>query len=162
MRRLVAAALFMLLGATAAAGQSAVILVRHAERADTATGGPAMMKEDPELSSAGLARAESLANMLRDARITAIYTTEYRRTKQTAAPLAKILGLEPVVVPSKDLGGLAQRIKGTSGNVLVVGHSNTLPDIVKALGVSDSFTIPDSEFDNLVVVQRGSMVRLRY
>src|SRR5207302_7571372 len=65
--------------------QSTVFIVRHAEKADDS--------KDAELSEAGRARAEALANMLRDSKIGVICTTEFKRTQQTAAPLAKALGL---------------------------------------------------------------------
>jgi broad specificity phosphatase PhoE len=147
---------------SAALAQSTVFVVRHAERADA--GMPAAAGADPDLSDAGRGRAESLAEMLKDARIAQIFVTEFKRTRQTAAPLAKRLAIEPAVVPSKDSTGLAERVKAASGNVLVVGHSNTLPEILKALGV-EGVAIGDSEFDNLFVVTRGaspSLVRLRY
>jgi phosphohistidine phosphatase SixA len=106
--------------------QPAVFLVRHAERADTVEAGSSTMT-DPDLSGAGLARAESLATTLKHAKVTAIHTTEYKRTKQTAEPLAKALGLQPTVVMSKDLPGLMEKLKAATGNVLVVGHSNSVP-----------------------------------
>jgi broad specificity phosphatase PhoE len=162
MRRLFAAGLFVLLSAAAAAAQPAVFLVRHAERADAATSGPTMMANDPELSGAGTQRAQSLAKMLKDARIATIFTTEYKRTKQTAAPLATALGVVPTVVASKDMPDLVRKIKAATGNVLVVGHSNTIPDVLKLLGISDPITIAEAEFDNLFIVVRGSLVRLRY
>ena len=173
MKRILAA-LFVLAGAAAAgaqppapspAGQPAVFLVRHAERADTAGGGTPMMATDPDLSDAGRARAESLAMILKNARITAIYTTEYKRTKQTAEPLAKQLGLVPVAIASRDLAGLVEQVKAARGNVLVVGHSNSVPNVIKALGVSEEVSIGDSDYDNLYVVTPGTapqLLRLRY
>jgi broad specificity phosphatase PhoE len=149
---------------TEAAAQS-VFLVRHAERADTADGAPATMAADPDLSPAGRARAESLARMLKDAGITAIFTTEYKRTRQTAAPLAKLLRIEPTVVASKDAAGLARQVSSAAGHVLVVGHSNTLPDLIKALGVQTPVTIPDTDYDNFFIVTREgkpSLIRLHF
>jgi broad specificity phosphatase PhoE len=154
----------VLLNAADAAAQS-VFIVRHAERADTAGGGPATMGADPDLSAAGRARAESLAAALKDAGITAIFTTEYKRTQQTAAPLAKALEIEATIVPSKDAAGLAGKVSAASGNVLVVGHSNTVPDLIKALGVGTPVTIDDAEYDNLYIVTRGqkpTLIRLHY
>lgn len=165
MRKALLASVFILMSVLSASAQPLVFLVRHAERAD-AGGKPAgMMADDPDLSAAGRARAERLAQLLKDARITAIYTTEYKRTRQTAAPLAKTLGLEPVVVTSKDGASLIEKLKGTTGHVLVIGHSNTVPDAIKALGVTEAVTIGDQDFDNLFVVIRGptaTLVRLHY
>ena len=149
-----------------AAAQSVTFVARHGERAD-ATGAPgSMMASDPDLSAAGHARAEALAVALKDARITAIFVTSFKRTQQTAAPLAKSLGLTPVVVDAKEpIAALAKRIAAHDGNVLVVGHSNTVPEVVQALGGGPSFKIADDEFDNLFVVTRGatpSVIRLHY
>ncbi len=123
------------------------------------------MASDPDLSAAGHARAESLARVLKDAGVTAIYATEFKRTQETAAPLAKAIGVPVTTVPSKDLAALVTHIKAAKGNVLVVGHSNTVPDIVKALGVTAPVTVEDGDYDNLFVVRLGgtpSAIRLHY
>ena len=141
-----------------AAAQSTIFIVRHTEKAQT--GG-----DDPELSEAGRARAESLANLLKDAAISAIYTSEVKRTQQTAAPLAKILHVEPAVVPAKDRAGLLAKLKDSSGNVLVVGHSNTIPDLIKSLGITTPVTIADNDYDNLFVLmlaEKPRLLRLHY
>jgi phosphohistidine phosphatase SixA len=146
-----------------AAAQTPLFVVRHAERADTQGGTPAMMTTDPPLSAAGRVRAESLSLLLRDAGIRAIYVTEYRRTQETAAPLAKALGLTPVVISSKDRQSLVARLKQGSEPALVVGHSNTVPEVLNALGVTTPITIADTEYDNLFIVTSGSpLIRLRY
>ena len=162
MRHFVAVSMFLLVTCASAAAQSAAILVRHAERADAGTAAAKMTGADPDLSAAGKMRAEALAKLLKDSKITAIYITEYKRTRQTAAPLATALGIEPTVIPSKDTAGLAQKIRSTAGNFLVVGHSNSIPEILKALGTSEPVRIDEQEFDNLFVVVRETLVRLRY
>ena len=154
-----------LLIAVPTAAQSTVFLVRHAERADTQPGATPAMGADPDLSEAGRARAESLATMLKDAKITAIFATEFKRTQQTAAPLAKALGITVTTVASNSTADLLKKIRASKGNVLVVGHSNSVPDVIKGLGVSTPVTIADDEFDNLFLVSRGStasLVRLHY
>jgi len=152
------------LAATAAAQQT-VFVVRHAERADTAAGAAPTMAADPELSDAGRARAESLAAALEDAEVVAIFATEFKRTQATAAPLAKALGLQVTTISSKEPAKLIQAVKSAGGNVLVVGHSNTVPAIVKDLGVAAPITVGDAEYDNLFVVTLGaapSVLRLHY
>jgi phosphohistidine phosphatase SixA len=137
-----------------------ILLVRHAERADAALPGaakpPAMtapkMAADPELSEAGRERAKRLAEMLQQAGVTSIYSTEYRRTRQTAEPLASALGIQITAVPASDVGGLVERLKHSTGVSLVVGHSNTIPDIVKALGATGPVRIADDEYDGLYVL----------
>jgi len=145
--------------------QGTIFVVRHAERADTSTGAPAMMATDPDLSEAGHARAASLAAMLKDAGVGVIFVTEYRRTQQTAAPLAKALGVTPIVVPAKNTTSLAARLKKIDRNALVIGHSNTVPEVITALGVATPVSVADTEFDNLFIVTSAPaprVIHLRY
>lgn len=149
------------LATTAAAQPRAIFLVRHAERAATSGRVP----PDTGLSPEGKARAEHLAQELKDADIKAIFTTEYKRTQQTAAPLAQSLGIQPEVISGDDLRSLVAKIRAAPGNVLVVGHANTLPQLIAALGVSVRVTIAESDYDNLFIVlpeKKAQLIRLHY
>jgi len=137
--------------------QSTIFLVRHAEKADASTSAD---PNDPELSDAGRARAESLAKLLRDAGLTAIYATEYKRTQQTAEPIAQAAGVKTTIVPAQETASFVAKLKKTTGNVLAVGHSNTLPEILKTLGVSDSVKIGEGDYDDLFVILDSSLPRL--
>jgi broad specificity phosphatase PhoE len=149
----------------ASAGQ-VIFLVRHAERAPTPAPAPAaapapakahgMMADDPPLSQAGEQRAAKLAAMLASSGIRHVYTSEYRRTRQTAAPLANALHVTPVMAAASDPGRLVARVKADQGNVLIVGHSDTVPDLLKKLGVRATVTIADGDYDNLFVVFRDA------
>jgi phosphohistidine phosphatase SixA len=149
-----------------ALAQATIFLVRHAERADTAAG---TTTADPSLSDAGRARAVALATLLKDAGITTIFVTELRRTQETAAPLAAALGIVPTVIAQNDLKALVPKLKSTVGNVLVVGHSNTVPAVIDALGLTAPI-IGDADFDNLFIVTPGQsasglpprLIRLHY
>jgi broad specificity phosphatase PhoE len=150
----------VLLPAVPAHAQRAVFLVRHAERLDAS--------KDSPLSAAGEKRAAALADMLADAGITAIYTTEYQRTIKTAEPLALRLKLQPVRTGT-GTDEVVSRMKQEqpASVVLVVGHSNTVPAILKALGVTDPITIADDEYSNLFIVTPregggATLVRLRF
>jgi broad specificity phosphatase PhoE len=150
---------FLLLSAflSTATAQSTIFIVRHAEK-DDAT-------KDPDLSEAGRARAEALAKTLRDANITAIYATEFKRTQQTAAPLAKVLGITVTILPAKDNAALIAKLRASTGNALVVGHGDTIPDLIKALGISDPINIAENDYDNLFAVvldQKPHLIRLHY
>jgi phosphohistidine phosphatase SixA len=145
---------------TAQASAPTIFLVRHAERADAGRGGPPMTGADPPLSTAGRARAKALAVVLKDAGIAEIYATELKRTQRTAAPTAAARGLTVKTVAADDVAGLVAKLKAATGNVLVVGHSNTVPEIIKSLGVNTPVTIADAEFDNLFVVVQGVSPRL--
>ena len=164
MQRLVLSVLLVLFAVPAAAQQQ-IFVVRHAERADAAAGASPTMASDPDLSDAGRARAESLAAALKDARISAIFVTPYKRTMQTAAPLAKALGIQPVAIDPKDAAGMIEKARAANGNVLIVGHSNTVPDILTRLGITDAPKLGDNDYDNLFVVTGGekpTLVRLHF
>ena len=158
-------ALLILSVSTPAAAADRVILVRHAEKADVVAADP--QAKDPELSPAGRERAESLASVLRDANLTAVFSTDYKRTRQTAEPVAKRFELRVQLYDPKDVVDLVGRVKAAAGAVLVVGHSNTIPEALKMLGVPGEMTIPETEFDNLFIVDRANtaeptFIRLRY
>jgi len=165
MRYLAAAVLMLVVSVAEAAAQPVVFLVRHAERADAGMAAAKMTGADPDLSGTGVARAASLAAMLKDARIRTVITTEYKRTRQTGGPVATAAGVPLTVLDSKDVAGVIKKVRSSTGNVLVVGHSNTLPEILKGLGVTEPVTIAEDEFDSLFVVTPPSpqaFVRLRY
>lgn len=146
---------------TALAQPPVVFLVRHAERAAVSGHVPS----DTGLSETGRARAGGLALALKDAQITAIYTSEYKRTKETAAPLAQSLGMQPEVIQADDFRSLIPKLNAARGNVLVVGHSNTLPQIINALGISARVAVAESDYDNLFLVVREQppqLIRLHY
>jgi broad specificity phosphatase PhoE len=133
-----ALALFLLVfvSVSTASAQPVVVIVRHAEKA--ANGG-----NDPELSSAGRARADALARILKDSGITAIFTSEFKRTRETAAPTATSIGVTATVVPATDTDALVSKLHQLNGNALVVGHGDTIPNLIKALGINSPVNIPD-------------------
>ncbi len=140
-----------------------VILLRHAEKASATA-------EDPKLSAAGRRRAKHLAQVLGEAGVEAIYATPYRRTQETAQPLAQRLGLTVATLDAgPDYGPtLAARIRAEHrGQVVVaVSHSNRVPEAIRALGIADVPTIEDNEFDDLYVVtlseNSAHLLALRY
>lgn len=128
-----------------------VFVVRHAEKAPEP-------KADPPLTAAGTSRAEALVEVLGAVKVTAVLSTDFARTRSTAAPLAARLGLTTELVDARApdharvvADGLLSRHRG--GTVVVVGHSNTAPDIVAALGAPRPAEICEGEYDNLYVVQ---------
>ena len=142
------------------AGTVTVVMVRHAETVQAA--------DDPGLSGEGNERARELARMLEFTGIDAIYTSEFQRTRQTAAPVAALIGVEPVALPAADLRKLVQALtrEHRGETVLVVGHSNTLPRLADALGepIAD---IAETDYGNIYVLRSGPfvpswMTRLRY
>ena len=138
-----------------AADTTTVILVRHAEKMVE----PA---DDPELSPMGAYRSKALAGWLKDSGIDHIYVTQFVRTKATAAPVAEATGAP---VHELDAGAtsdlvraLKERHRGET--VLVVGHSNTVPEIVRGLG-GEMEDIDESEYSHLVIVSDSRLSRIR-
>ncbi len=131
-----------------------IILVRHAEKAPA--GG-----KDPALSPVGEARAQALVGALAKAGITAIVTSPYQRTQRTAQPLAQALGVTPQVVDAA-VPAVVAALKASPGDgaVLVVGHSNTVPGIIAALGGPLLPELPEESFNQLFVLLPGSPPRL--
>lgn len=137
------------------ASDTVVLLVRHAEKA-----GPT---GDVALSAAGEARAKALIEVARDAKVSAIITTQFQRTRQTAAPTAELLGITPVVVAAsantaEHVAAVVRTIREQHAGqtVLVVGHSNTVPAIATALGAPKLADLCDSVYDALLIVTIAS------
>jgi phosphohistidine phosphatase SixA len=135
--------------------------VRHAERADQSS--------DSALSPTGVARAERLARMLKDAGITHLFTSEFRRTRDTAVPLAGMVHMKTEQLPAGNTQALVEKVSalGAHDRVLIVGHSNTVPEILRLLHVAQPLTIADEEYDNLFVVvphatAAPTLLRLKY
>ena len=155
-----------LLAPAVARAQQTVIVVRHAERADGGAGAAmGAAPADPLLSPAGEARAARLAAMLADAGVKAIVATEFRRTQDTGKPLAARLGLTVRVVPARDTAGLVAMVKRDhpSDVVVIIGHSNTVPELIKAFG-GRAVSMRDDEYDAMYVLTpaTGALTLIRY
>lgn len=122
-----------------------VYLVRHAEKAIDDT-------DDPPLALAGQIRVQVLRQLLADSDLTHVHTTDWKRTRETARPIAKDVGVEPAFYDAGDLAGFAATLRATSGHHLVVGHSNTTPMLVGTLGGDPSTPIHDLEYDRLYIM----------
>lgn len=160
----VAALLFLVAFAApapVASAQEAIYVVRHAERADQSADSP--------LSAEGVGRSYKLRDALKEAGVTTIFTSDLRRTIETAAPLAAATHVTARQVPAADTAALAAAIAsaGPRDRVLVVGHSNTVPALLAALHVAEAVAIDDSDYDNLFIVVpqkegRPVLLRLKY
>jgi broad specificity phosphatase PhoE len=158
----VAALLFLIaFAAPVASAQEAIYVVRHAERADQSADSP--------LSAEGVGRSYKLRDLLKEAGVNTIFTSELRRTIETAAPLAAATHLTTRQMPAADTAALAAAIaaSGPRDRVLVVGHSNTVPALLAALHVDGAVAIADSDYDNLFIVVpqkegRPVLLRLKY
>ena len=135
-----------------------VYLIRHAERADEP-------RTDPPLTEKGTLRAQELARVLGNANIKAIITSQFARTKLTAEPIAKKLNVpvtsislslnpaNPRMIAEQSTAEVTNKILERGGeSVLVIGHSNSIPDVIKMLGGDVTPVIDEKKFDDLFVV----------
>lgn len=131
---------------------STVVVLRHAEK------DPQGDPKDPGLSEVGRARAEALARLLAPSKPTRLFASEFQRAQRTLDPLAQALGLKPEIVPAGKGAELAQRLRALpEGSVsVVVGHSNTVPALVGALGGTlerlEKGQLAETEFGRLFVL----------
>jgi len=123
-----------------------VVLIRHAERDPSGS---------DALSTPGKKRAAMLVSMFRDAGVSAIFTSEFNRTKQTAAPLAQALGITPKQIAS-NLNAARVQVLAAGALPIVVGHSDSVPELIGALGGPADVEITDTEFDRMFVVTISS------
>lgn len=146
-----ALAALVAMGAPRRAADTVVLVVRHAEKT-----GPS---GDVPLSPAGEARAQALVGIAREAGVSGIITTQFQRTKMTAAPTAQALGITAEVLEARGAvpahaTAIAEAVRAryAGKSVLVVGHSNTVPAIVTALGGPKLADICDDFYDDLFTV----------
>jgi phosphohistidine phosphatase SixA len=138
-------------GPPAGPGVTTVYLVRHAEKTTVVPTDP-----DPDISAAGKRRAEALATRLGASGVTAIIVSQFKRTTETAQPLASAIGVAPEMIPAglkvsaDSVAAAVLRHRG--GKILVVGHSNTIAPIIAALGGPRLPNLCDGEYSNLFVM----------
>jgi 2,3-bisphosphoglycerate-dependent phosphoglycerate mutase len=130
----------------AAEKPTTLILIRHAERGNDGS-------KDPPLAEAGITRANNLVNVFKNTDITAIYSSDYKRTKNTAAPVAQAKGLETKIyepMKEEEIKRIIAENKGKT--VLVVGHSNTTPWTASFLTGNKLKDFADTDYGNILIV----------
>ena len=141
--------------------QRTIVVVRHADKIDDT--------DDAVLSPTGEDQAKRLAHVLKDVGIRAIYTTQFKRTIQTAAPLADLLKIETRAYEQTDVDGVVKEIqqKHPTEVVMVVGHRSTVPKILERFGASEPVALETSEYDSLFILtlppgQSPTLLHLRF
>ena len=155
--------IFLLLTFEVSAQSGAIttfILVRHAEKGSDGT-------DDPDLKPEGMERAKRFAALMKNTSIQGVYSTKYKRTKNTVTPLAQEKGFEVQVydVAKADvIDGLLSKHAG--GTVVIAGHSNTVPQIANLLtGKEEYKTFPDTDYGNILIVsvlERGKVAKVTW
>lgn len=148
-RRLLLPVLFSALILPACGGETetpegvTIYLVRHAEK---------LKAEDPGLTEAGKARAQALADRLKNERVDFIHSTDTRRTRATAQPLATAKDLEVEIYDGRDLLSIAEQIKIRPGTHVVVGHSNTTPPLAGLISGQVMDKMTETEYNRFTKV----------
>jgi broad specificity phosphatase PhoE len=129
------------------AQKKTIILVRHAEKVDAS--------QDPELTEAGKQRAERLAKIVKKYKPGAIYSTDFKRTRDTAAPMAARRRLKVEIYDPKNPADLIDTImKSKTKRFMIVGHSNTIPGLANLLGKKELFkNLDDAEHGVIWIVR---------
>jgi len=135
-----------------AQGNKTIVLVRHAEKAASTE----MDKTgDVDLSAEGRERAERLAQAIKKYKPHEIFSTDYKRTRQTAEPIAKLRGKEiQIYDPQKQADLIPKILASTTDHYLIVGHSNTIPALANLLAKKDIFKqLQDAEYGVIWVIR---------
>jgi phosphohistidine phosphatase SixA len=141
---------------------SVIFLIRHFEKEPVDAN--AKQNKDPELTTQGQARAQLLASFLADKNVTTVFSTNYKRTIHTATPTAKQNGLSVTFYNPRELAGFALQLQVMStkgeGNILIVGHSNTTPQLLKLLGGPDK-PLSEDDYGDLFYLTMGDASQLK-
>lgn len=112
-------------------------------------------ERDPDLTDAGKANAQALVHWFHGKKLTAIYVSDFKRTRQTAAPLAADRSITVKIYDPRDTPALVAMVKAEPGPVLVVGHSNTVPDVVEQLGGTRPAPLTHPDFGDIWTIAGG-------
>ena len=123
-----------------------VYVMRHLQKASG---------DDPQLTAEGAANAQLLAGLLSASGIKAVFATATRRAQQTAAPLAAAAGVPVTTYDPRNVDALAGAVAAAAGPSLVVGHSNTVPDLVAAFGGAKPAALSEDQYGTIFVVEPG-------
>ena len=143
----------------ASCGTTTYYVVRHAEKAVPT----ANMTSDVPLSEEGRQRAYLLSAALHNKNIRHIFSTQTKRTSETAQHLSGVLGINIQYYNAADSLQFINRVNGLKGNVLIVGHSNTVDDLVNLLTKQHLLRdLPDTAYGDLFIIKKGKLTRSRF
>ena len=128
-----------------------LVLIRHAEKS-------AGEEKDPSLSQAGNIRAEQLVNKLKNYRFSQLLVTPFKRTQETLLPISKALDLPITVIEVKSgleahIAATVNAVESQAGDVLIAGHSNTLPMIIAAFGGPKIDDLDEDQYSNIYEIK---------
>ena len=151
-------ALVLLLASTSALAHKGIFIVRHAEKASSTD-------PDTALAMQGEDRALALARLVRSAGVSHVFATHLKRTQQTVEPLVEQRGLTTTIVHADKTVELIKALRDLPQDAVAVvaGHSNTIPDILKGLGITTKVDIKDDQYGRVFLVTgAGQLIELSY
>jgi broad specificity phosphatase PhoE len=125
-----------------------VYIMRHLQKADAS--------KDPPLSQEGIVNSERVAELLEKRGIKAVFATDTSRAEQTGAPLARRIGVPVTNYDPRNVPVLVAAVRAVAGNVLIVGHSNTVPDLVAAFAGAKPAPLTEQNYGTIYQVTSGS------
>jgi len=140
-------ALGLALPGLALAEETIYILFRHAEKTTES--------EDPGLSDEGKNRALAIGSFLQQAGVTRIFSSDYKRTRETVEPVSEDMGIEIEIYDPRDLGDFAKALRDMSGVIAISGHSNTTPELAALVSGQPTEPMPETEYDRLYTIIRS-------
>jgi broad specificity phosphatase PhoE len=126
-------------------GSFTIYLVRHAEKIQDGS-------RDPELTEIGNQRSEKLADWFSDKDIEVIWSSDYKRTRDTATPILAKLEIDLTLYDPRDLPGFTEKLMAQPHNALVIGHSNTTPQLARLLCDCEIADMDESEHDRIIMI----------
>jgi len=138
------ASLILLFTANLTAAPQSIFLFRHSEK---------LTGNDPHLTDAGKQRAQQLVSLLSKVQPTAVFSTDYNRTIETATPIAEHFNITIQSYDSRDLAAFKHTVLAQDGVVVIVGHSNTTPELAKLIAQIDVEKMPETEFNRYFILQ---------
>ena len=130
-------------------GSYTLYLIRHAEKEQDGS-------RDPELTDIGVQRSEKLADWFVDKDIDDIWSSDYKRTRDTASPIVSKLGVELIMYDPRELSDLTEELKERRQTAVIVGHSNTTPELAGLLCDCEIEEMDEAEHSRLIVISIGN------
>jgi len=132
------------LSGQALAEETVYFLFRHAEKS--------LESDDPGLSENGKKRARSIGLYLEQAGITRIFSSDYKRTRETVEPASEATGIEIEIYDPRDLDGFAEELEEMSGTIAIAGHSNTTPELAALISGQNTQSMLETDYDWLYTI----------
>lgn len=137
--------LLTLVATTVTAAPEKIMLFRHGEKA---------AGKNPHLTSVGKRRAAHLVSLIKADEKVTIFSSDYNRTKEMAADLVRAFDKPAIIYDARDLKRLKAQVMALTGTVVIIGHSNTTPNLAELLSNDKVAAMPETQFNRYFVLER--------